>query len=72
MNIYFIVVKNKILYRRENLITIQKNVRMHLSKVKHRPRYMGIKKINSLKVSPTLVDYNNYNKQWFFFLLLYL
>lgn len=24
---------------------------MHLSKVKHRPRYMGIKKIKSLKVS---------------------
>lgn len=47
----FISVKNKILYRQKNLITIQKNVRMHLSRVKHRPRYMGIKKINSLKVS---------------------
>lgn len=46
-----IIVKNKILYRQANLIIIQKNVRMHLSKIKHRPRYMGIKKINSLKVS---------------------
>ncbi|XP_050441018.1 myosin heavy chain 95F isoform X1 [Adelges cooleyi] len=44
-----IKLKNKILYRQKNLITIQKNVRMHLSKTKHRPRYMGIKKINSLK-----------------------
>lgn len=52
---HFFTVKNKILYRRENLITIQKNVRMHLSKVKHRPRYMGIKKINSLKVSCIIV-----------------
>jgi len=49
--INFIIVKNKILYRQANLIIIQKNVRMHLSKIKHRPRYMGIKKINSLKVS---------------------
>lgn len=59
MNILFISVKNKILYRRENLITIQKNVRMHLSKIKHRPRYMGIKKINSLKVS-IVIGYNNF------------
>ncbi|KAF0762385.1 myosin heavy chain 95F isoform X1 [Aphis craccivora] len=44
-----IKLKNKILYRQANLIIIQKNVRMHLSKIKHRPRYMGIKKINSLK-----------------------
>lgn len=52
---YLFTVKNKILYRRENLITIQKNVRMHLSKVKHRPRYLGIRKINSLKVSCVIV-----------------
>jgi len=51
MHIVIVVVKNKILYRQANLIVIQKNVRMHLSKMKHRPRYMGIKKINSLKVS---------------------
>lgn len=29
---------------------------MHLSKVKHRPRYIGIKKINSLKVSLIIVN----------------
>lgn len=52
---FFISVKNKILYRQKNLIIIQKNVRMHLSRVKHRPRYMGIRKIISLKVS--LSDY---------------
>lgn len=59
MTILFISVKNKILYRQENLITIQKNVRMHLSKIKHRPRYMGIKKINSLKVS-IVIGYNHF------------
>lgn len=57
-------VKNKILYRRENLITIQKNVRMHLSKVKHRPRYMGIRKINSLKVSLSPIIVNDIDNQW--------
>ncbi|XP_065211254.1 myosin heavy chain 95F-like isoform X1 [Planococcus citri] len=44
-----IKLKNKILYRRSCLITIQKNVRMHLAKKKHRHRYRGVIKMNSLK-----------------------
>ncbi|XP_054269239.1 myosin heavy chain 95F isoform X2 [Macrosteles quadrilineatus] len=44
-----IKLRNKILYRRNCHITIQKNMRMHLMKKKHRPRYKGIAKINSLQ-----------------------
>lgn len=42
-------VKNKILYRRENLITVQKNVRMFLSKKKHAPRYKTIMKVKGIE-----------------------
>ncbi|XP_069956344.1 unconventional myosin-VI isoform X2 [Cherax quadricarinatus] len=44
-----IKLRNKILYRREQLIIIQKNVKMYNARKKHRPRYMGILKIKSLQ-----------------------
>ncbi|KAK6628369.1 hypothetical protein RUM43_002181 [Polyplax serrata] len=44
-----IKLKNKILYRRENLITVQKNVRMFLSKKKHAPRYKTIMKVKGIE-----------------------
>ncbi|GAB1606978.1 unconventional myosin-VI-like isoform X2 [Argonauta hians] len=44
-----IKLKYKILYRQANLITIQKNVRMHLCKKKYRHRYQTIRKITALK-----------------------
>ncbi|KAK7866674.1 hypothetical protein R5R35_006058 [Gryllus longicercus] len=44
-----IKLKYKILYRRGNLITIQKWVRMFLAKKQHQHRYQGIMKINGLK-----------------------
>ncbi|XP_029649118.1 unconventional myosin-VI isoform X3 [Octopus sinensis] len=44
-----IKLKYKILYRQGNLITIQKNVRMYLSKKKYRHRYLTITKIKSLQ-----------------------
>lgn len=51
----FVVVKNKILYRRSCLITIQKNARMLLAKKKYKHRYQGIIKINSLKVFNSII-----------------
>ncbi|CAK1546256.1 unnamed protein product [Leptosia nina] len=44
-----IKLKNKILYRRECLITIQKSVRGYLVRRAHRPRYKGIAKIRALE-----------------------
>ncbi|XP_066985117.1 myosin heavy chain 95F isoform X5 [Macrobrachium rosenbergii] len=41
--------KNKILYRRDQLIIIQKNVRMYNAKKRYRPRYMGVLKIKGLQ-----------------------
>jgi myosin-6 len=52
---YFLVkcsklsVKNKILWRRSKLITIQKTVRMHLARKQHRPRYLGLKQLAKLQ-----------------------
>jgi len=43
-----IKLKNKIQYRRQALITIQKTVRMHLAKRRHRPRYQALVKIRNL------------------------
>lgn len=43
-----IAVKNKIIYRRENLVVIQKTVRMYLAKKKHRPRIQGLNRIRNL------------------------
>ncbi len=37
-----IKLKNKIIYRREALVTIQKYTRMHLARKQHAPRYKGI------------------------------
>jgi myosin-6 len=42
-------VKNKILWRRSKLITIQKTVRMHLARKQHRPRYLGLKQLAKLQ-----------------------
>ena len=43
-----IKLKNKIIYRREALVCIQKNLRMHLAMKQHRPRYLGLKAIKLL------------------------
>ncbi|CAL8140875.1 unnamed protein product [Orchesella dallaii] len=43
-----IKLKNKIVYRRENLLVIQKTVRMYLAKKKHRPRIQGLNRIRNL------------------------
>ncbi|CAF4765369.1 unnamed protein product [Pieris macdunnoughi] len=51
-----IKLKNKILYRRECLITIQKSVRGYLVRRTHRPRYKGIAKIRELENSLTEMD----------------
>ncbi|CAG0920544.1 unnamed protein product [Notodromas monacha] len=44
-----IKLKNKIKFRKENLVIIQKTVRMHQAKKQHRPRYLGIMRIKDLK-----------------------
>ncbi|XP_047022842.1 myosin heavy chain 95F isoform X1 [Helicoverpa zea] len=44
-----IKLKNKIVYRRECLILLQKTIRGHLVRRQHRPRYKGIAKINALQ-----------------------
>jgi len=44
-----IKLKNKILFRREQLIIIQKNVRMYNAMKKYRPRYLGVLKIKGLQ-----------------------
>ena len=43
-----IKLKNKIIYRREALVCIQKNLRMHLAMKQHRPRYLGLITIKML------------------------
>merc|ERR1719192_516364 len=43
-----IKLKNKIIYRKEALVCIQKNLRMHLAMKQHRPRYLGLKAIKLL------------------------
>ncbi|XP_050667536.1 myosin heavy chain 95F [Leptidea sinapis] len=44
-----IKLKNKILYRRECLIRVQKSVRGYLVRRQHKPRYQGIIKIKALE-----------------------
>jgi len=44
-----IKLKNKIIYRREALICIQKNLRMHQARKQHRPRYQGLLSIQNLQ-----------------------
>lgn len=41
--------KNKIIYRRNHLIVLQKNARMYIAKKQHQPRIKGIVKIQNLK-----------------------
>merc|ERR1712038_351345 len=43
-----IKLKNKIIYRREALVCIQKNPRMYLARKQHRPRYLGLQTIKML------------------------
>ncbi|XP_015915641.2 unconventional myosin-VI [Parasteatoda tepidariorum] len=43
-----IKLKNKILYRKDHLLVIQKNVRMHFTRQKYRPRYMHNYKMRKL------------------------
>lgn len=50
-------VHNKILYRRNCHITIQKNIRMYLAKKRHQPRYRGIMKINTLQVKKPQISF---------------
>ncbi|KAF4523011.1 hypothetical protein B566_EDAN007441 [Ephemera danica] len=51
-----IKLKYKILYRRENLVIIQKNIRMHVVRKQHQPRYRGIMQINSLQAMLTRME----------------
>ncbi|KAH7946565.1 hypothetical protein HPB52_001495 [Rhipicephalus sanguineus] len=44
-----IKLKNKIIFRRENLVVIQKTVKMHLVKRKYRPRYRCMMKLRALR-----------------------
>ncbi|XP_053603321.1 myosin heavy chain 95F isoform X2 [Plodia interpunctella] len=44
-----IKLKNKILYRRQCLILVQKSIRGYLVRKQHRPRYQAIAKINALQ-----------------------
>lgn len=44
-----IKLKNKIIYRRQHLIVLQKTVRMYFEKKRHRPRIRGMMKIRNLK-----------------------
>lgn len=44
-----IKLKNKILYRRSQIVKIQKNIRMWLAKKKYRHRYLGAMKVRKLK-----------------------
>lgn len=46
--IVIFVVKNKILYRRAALITIQKTVKGYFARKRHGPRIKGINKIRNL------------------------
>merc|ERR1712126_391997 len=43
-----IKLRNKIIFRREALVTIQKTVKMYLAKKKHKPRYQMLVKIKKL------------------------
>lgn len=43
-----IKLKNKILYRAQQLIIIQKTVRMHLARRKYRPRILGLRQVRTL------------------------
>ncbi|KAG7207380.1 hypothetical protein KM043_009038 [Ampulex compressa] len=44
-----IKLKNKIIYRREHLLILQKTARMYIAKKQHKPRIKGVVKIRNLK-----------------------
>ncbi|UYV60661.1 MYO6 [Cordylochernes scorpioides] len=44
-----IKLRNKITFRRESLITIQKYARMYLARLKYRPRYQGLARLKKLQ-----------------------
>lgn len=44
-----IKLRNKIIFRRENLVVIQKTIKMHLVKRKYRPRYRCMMKLRALR-----------------------
>ena len=46
-----IKLKNKIIYRREHLVVIQKFARMYLARKKYRPRINGIRQLKGLEQS---------------------
>lgn len=56
-----IKLKNKIIYRRQHLIILQKTARMYIAKKQHRPRIKGIMKIKNLKTQ--LVGMEETSKQ---------
>ncbi|XP_077297660.1 myosin heavy chain 95F jaguar isoform X2 [Arctopsyche grandis] len=49
--ISIIKLKNKILYRRECLILLQKSIRGYIVRKQHKPRYKGIMKIKALQIN---------------------
>lgn len=49
--------KNKIKYRKEALITIQKNVRMWLCKRKYKPRIRTLVKVKALQSQLTAMEH---------------
>ena len=44
-----IKLKNKIIYRHNALVTIQKNTKMYLARRQHRPRYEGVRRLKLLQ-----------------------
>lgn len=48
LSLVFFTVKNKIIYRRNHLIVIQKMARMYIAKKQHQPRIKGVVKIRNL------------------------
>lgn len=51
-----IKLKNKIIYRRQHLIVLQKTARMYIAKKQHRPRIRGIVKIKNLRKQLTRME----------------
>ncbi|RLU19197.1 hypothetical protein DMN91_007754 [Ooceraea biroi] len=51
-----IKLKNKIVYRRQHLIVLQKTARMYIAKKQHRPRIRGIVKIKNLRKQLTRME----------------
>ena len=48
-------VANKIQYRNANAVILQKNMRMYFAQKKHRPRYLGLKKLQRLKEQTSIL-----------------